>query len=44
MFFNGFRDADTKSETSENPSPLLVRRAQNITNERKARDTSVELD
>ena len=41
---NGFRDADTKSEVSVHPSPPLVRRAENITNERKARNTSVRFD
>ena len=39
-----FRTADTKSETSVHPSPSLVRRAENMTNERKARNTSVKLD
>ena len=41
---NGFRDADTKGETSVYPSPPIVRRAENITNESKARNTSVRLD
>ena len=39
-----FRNADTKSETSVHPSPPLVRRAENMTDERKARNTSVGLD
>ena len=39
-----FRDVDTKSETSVHPSPPLVRRAENMTNERRARNTSVRLD
>ena len=39
-----FRDADAKSETSMHPSLSLVRRAENMTNERKARNTSVKLD
>ena len=38
------RDADTKSELSVRPSPPLVRRAENMTNKRKARETSVRLD
>ena len=37
------RDADTKSETTVHPSPPLVRRAENMANERKARNTSVKL-
>ena len=36
-------NADTKRETCVHPSPLLVRRAKNMTNERKARNTSVRL-
>ena len=39
-----FRYADTKSETSVHPSPPLVRRAENVKNERKAPNTSVRLD
>ena len=39
-----FRNADTKSEISVHLVPPLVRRAENMTNERKARDTSVRLD
>ena len=31
-------------ELSVHPSPPLVRRAENMTNERKARDTSLRLD
>ena len=38
-----FRNADTKRETCMHPSPPLVRRAENMTNERKARNTSVGL-
>ena len=30
-----FRNADTKSETGVDPSPPFVRRAENMTNERK---------
>ena len=41
---NGFKNADTKSEISVHISPPLVRRAENMTNERKARDTNVRLD
>ena len=41
---NGLRDADIKSQSSVHPSPPLVRHAENITNERKARDTSVRMD
>ena len=39
-----FRNADTKSETGVDPSPPFVRRAENMTNERKVRNTSVRLD
>ena len=39
-----FRKADTKSEISVYPSPPLVRRAENMTNERKTCDRSVRLD
>ena len=39
-----FRNADTKSKTSVHPTPPLVRSAKNMTNERKARNTSVQLD
>ena len=39
-----FRKVGTKSETSVHPSLPLVRRAKNMTNERKARNTSVGLD
>ena len=38
-----FRNADTKSEISVHSSPLLVRRAENIMNERKAWERSVRL-
>ena len=37
-------DADTKSETSVHPSPPLVRRAENMTNEREIPDRRVSLD
>ena len=39
-----FRNIDTKSEISVHPSPPLVRRAENMTNDRKARYSSVRLD
>ena len=32
---NGFQEADTKSEIGVHPSPPLVRRTENITNEKK---------
>ena len=41
---NGFRDADTKSEFSVHLPPPFLRRAENMTIERKARDTSVRSD
>ena len=40
----GFRDADTNNKTSVHPSLPLVRRAKNMTIERKARDKCVRLD
>ena len=37
-------NADAKSEISVHPFPPLVRRAENMTYERKTRDTGVRLD
>ena len=39
-----FRNADTKRDYSVHPSPPLVRRAESMTNETKARNTSLRLD
>ena len=39
-----FRNADIKSDTGVHPSPPLVRRAENMTNEIKAHNTSVRLE
>ena len=39
-----FRNADTKRDYSVNPSPPPMRHAENMANERKARNTSVRLD
>ena len=36
-----FRSVDTKRDYSVHPSPRIVRHAENMTNERKVRDTSI---
>ena len=39
-----FRNAGTKRDYGVHPYPPLVRHAENMTNERQARDTGVRLD